>query len=104
MVAEHLECANVTEELTFFFFLTLFIYLFNFLATLGLCCCVRAFSSCFEQGLLFVAVRRLLIEVASRCGAQALGTWAPVVVACGLSSCGSWAQQLWLAGPRVQAQ
>ena len=41
----------------------LFIYLF--LAVLGLCCCARAFSSCGEQGLLFVAVRRLLIEVAS---------------------------------------
>ena len=28
----------------------------------------------------------------SCCGAQALGTWASVVVACGLSSCGSQAQ------------
>ena len=40
-----------------------FIYLF--LAALGLRCCVRAFSSCGEQGLLFVAVRGLLIAVAS---------------------------------------
>ena len=32
---------------------------------LGLCCCVWAFPSCGEQGLLFVAVRGLLIEVAS---------------------------------------
>ena len=39
-----------------------FIYLF--LAALGLRCCVRAFSSCGEQGLLFV-VCRLLIAVAS---------------------------------------
>ena len=36
-----------------------------FLATLGLHCCMWAFSSCGEWGLLFVAVRRLLIEVAS---------------------------------------
>ena len=63
-----------------------------------------AFSSCGEQGLLFVAVRGLLIVVASLCcGAQAVGTQAAVVVAlrlrsCGLralehrlSSCGTWA-------------
>ena len=36
-----------------------------FLAALGLCCCVQAFSSWGEQGLLFVAVHRLLIVVAS---------------------------------------
>ena len=36
-----------------------------FLAVLGLCCCAQAFSSCSEQGLLFVAVHGLLIAVAS---------------------------------------
>ena len=37
-----------------------------FLAVLGLRCCARAFSSCSEErGLLFDAVRRLLIAVAS---------------------------------------
>ena len=42
------------------------IYLINlFLATLGLHCCTWAFSSCSEWGLLFVAVHRLLIVVAS---------------------------------------
>ena len=41
----------------------LFIYLF--LAALGLRCCAQAFTSCGELGLLFVAVRRLLIAVAS---------------------------------------
>ena len=46
-----------------FFFFYKFIYLF--LAALGLRCCVQAFSSCGERGLLFVAVRRLLIAVAS---------------------------------------
>ena len=57
-----------------------------------------AFSSCGEQGLLLVAVRRLwagaawlLIAVASRCRAQALGARALVVAAHRLSSCGLWA-------------
>ena len=35
------------------------------MAVLGLCCCAQAFSSCNEWGLLFAAVHRLLIEVAS---------------------------------------
>ena len=35
------------------------------MAALGLRCCMRAFSSCGERGLLFVAVRGLLIAVAS---------------------------------------
>ena len=46
-----------------FFKFTFIIYLF--LAALGLHCCVRAFSSCSERGLLFAVVRRLLIAVAS---------------------------------------
>ena len=46
-----------------FLFINLFIYLF--LAVLGPRCCARAFSSCGERGLLFVAVRRLLTAVAS---------------------------------------
>ena len=45
------------------FFLIYLFYLF--LAALGLCCCVRAFSTCGERGLLFVVVRELLIAVAS---------------------------------------
>ena len=74
-----------------FFFINLFIYLF--LAALGLRCCARAFSSCSERGLLFIAVRGLLIAVASLVGtARALGVRASVVVAHGLSSCGTWAQ------------
>ena len=45
----------------------LFIHSFihSFMAALGLCCCTWAFSSCGERGLLFVAVRGLLIVVAS---------------------------------------
>ena len=38
---------------------------FYFLSVLGLHCCARAFSSCGEQGLLFVAGCGLLIAVAS---------------------------------------
>ena len=36
-----------------------------FLAALSLCCCAQALSSCGQRGLLFVAVCRLLIAVAS---------------------------------------
>ena len=42
-----------------------FFRLIFFLAALGLCCCERAFSSCVEQGLLFLAVCGPLIAVAS---------------------------------------
>ena len=41
------------------------IYLFLIFGCVGLCCCVPASSSCSEQGLLFIAVRGLLIAVAS---------------------------------------
>ena len=36
-----------------------------FVAAQCLCCCVRAFSSCSKQELLFLTVLRLLIAVAS---------------------------------------
>ena len=61
------------------------IYLFLFLAGLGLRCCMRAFSSCSEWGLLFVAVRGLLIVVASLVVEQGSRRT-------GFSSCGTWAQ------------
>ena len=49
-----------------FLFVCLFFNLFYlFLAALGLCYCMQAFSSCREQGLLFVVVLGLLIVVAS---------------------------------------
>ena len=64
---------------------------------LGLRCCARAFSSCGERGLLFVAVHGLLIAVAALVaehglqarGLQQLQHAGSVVVARGLSSCGS---------------
>ena len=51
----------------------------------GLCCCVRAFSSCGEQGLPFV-VRGLLIAVASLVAEHGLQHTGLVAVARGLSS------------------
>ena len=49
--------------ISFFKKRNLFIYLF--LAALGLRCCAQAFSSCSEWGLLFVVVHGLLVAVAS---------------------------------------
>ena len=68
------------SALSIFFFLILFIYLF--MAVLGLRFCVRAFSSCGEQGPLFIAVcgpltislvaeHRLQTRRLSNCGSQA---------------------------------
>ena len=52
-------------QVTFFFFFFLnFIYLFIY-GCVGLRCREWAFSSCGERGLLFLAVRGLLIAVAS---------------------------------------
>ena len=45
--------------------LILFLKFIHFLAAFGLRCCARAFSSCGEWGLLFIAVHGLHIAVAS---------------------------------------
>ena len=59
----------ITDLLFFFFVVVVVVVVLNlfilFLAELGLHCCARAFSSCGERGLLFVAVRGLLIAGAS---------------------------------------
>ena len=70
----------------FFFFLIVFIYSFIFLsAALGLRCCVWAFSSCQELGLLLsCAVWAFHCSGLSYCGAQALGHM-------GFSTYSSWA-------------
>ena len=47
---------------------------FFFLAALGLHCCIWAFSSCSEWGLLFIEVHGLLIAVASLVAEH--GLWA----------------------------
>ena len=49
----------------FFIFLKIYLFIYLFLAALGLRCCTWACSSCGEPGLLFVAVLGLLIAVAS---------------------------------------
>ena len=58
---------DIDDFTTFVSFLYIYIFFFLnlFLVALGLHCCTWAFSSCSERGLLFVAVRGLLIVVAS---------------------------------------
>ena len=84
-------------------FLNKFIYLFIYFWLHWVFVAAWAFTSCSEQGLLFIVVRGLLIEVASRCRAWALGVRASVVVTCGLSSCGSRAIVCRLSSSGVQA-
>ena len=55
----------IPEDLKCYLFLKINLFSYLFLAALGFRCCVRAFSRCGEQGLLFMAVRGLLIVVAS---------------------------------------
>ena len=69
----------------FFFNFYLFIYLF--LAVLGLRFCARAFSSCGKRGPLFIAVRGPLTVAASPVAEHRLQTHR-------LSSCGSRAELL----------
>ena len=63
-------------------FYYLFIYLF--LAALGLRCCVWAFSSCGERGLLFVVVHGLLLQWLLLMQSTSSRHVGSVVVACGL--------------------
>ena len=85
------------QSLFYFIFFNKFILFILFLAALGLRCCMQAFSSCSKQGLPFIAVRGLLIVVASLVaehrlqarGLQQLWHVGSVVVARGLQSAGS---------------
>ena len=65
MVAHHSNPVLDSHYFKAFFFKLIYFILFLFLALLGLCCCMRAFSSCGERGILFTAVHRLLVAVAS---------------------------------------
>ena len=58
----------------FYYFLirTFEIFIYLFLAILGLHCCLLTFSNGRRQGLLFIAVCGLLISVTSHCRAWAL--------------------------------
>ena len=79
------------STLCLYFLINLFyLFIYLFLAALGLCCCAQAFSSCGERGLLFVVVRGLLTAVASLVAEHRLQ-------AHGL-------QQLWHVGSRAQTQ
>ena len=75
----------------FFFFLNKFIYLFFFLAALGLCCCTGFLQLRWAGATLHCGVWASHCGGFSCCRAWALGAWASVVAARGLSSCGSWA-------------
>ena len=69
----------------FFFFninFTLYLFIYLFLAVLGLRFCARAFSSCGKRGPLFIAVRGPLTIAASLVAEHRLQTRR-------LSSCGS---------------
>ena len=57
---------RVRKSILYVCILNHFFFLIDlFLAASGLRCCLLAFSSCGEQGLLFIAVCGLLIVVAS---------------------------------------
>ena len=75
------------REPPFFFFNLFYLFIYLFLAVLGLRFCVRAFSSCGKWGPLFIAVRGPLTIVASLVAEHRLQ-------ARRLSSCGSRAQLL----------
>ena len=76
---------NFVFQEQFFFFFNLFIYLF--MAVLGLRFCARALSSCGKWGPLFIAVREPLTIVASLAAEHRLQTRR-------LSNCASRAQLL----------
>ena len=81
-----------------FFFLTV-LFIYSFLATLGLCCCT-GFSLAAELRLLTSVASLVAEHGLSGCGAraQSLQSTGSVVVAHGLSHCGARAQSLWHMG------
>ena len=75
----------------YFFFKFIYLFIYLFMAVLGLRFCAKAFSSCGEQGPLFIAVRRPLPLQST--GSRRAGS---VVVAHGLScstACGIFPDQ-----------
>ena len=70
-----------------FLFLNFYLFIYLFLAVLGLHFCARAFSSCGKRGPLFIAVCRPLTIAASLVAEHRLQTHR-------LSNCGSRAQLL----------
>ena len=99
-------CNKVDKVLpSLFFILNKFIYLFIylFLAALGLCCYTWAFWLRGVGATLRCGARASRCGGFSCCGARALGTQASVVVARGLSSCGSQAPERRLSSCGAQA-
>ena len=78
---------SYSRHCAFFFFLTLGLFIYLFMAVLGLRFCARAFSSCGKRGSLFITVRGSLTIAASLVVEHRLQTHR-------LSSCGSRAQLL----------
>ena len=67
-------------ELSLSLSLSFYLFIYLFLAALGLHCCTRAFSSCGELGMLFLAVHTAFhCSGISCCRAQALGVCVSVV-------------------------
>ena len=83
------------KGIPFIFIIYLFIYLF--LAVLGLRFCARAFSSCGKRGPFFIVVHGPLTITASLVAEHRLQTRR-------LSSCGSWALELRLSNCGSRAQ
>ena len=90
-----LQCGSNSIKFCFVLFLKN-IFLSLFLAVLGLCCYVLAFSSCVTGGLLFAAIEGLLIAVASLAAEHGLLSAGPVTVVFGIScsmACGIFLYQ-----------
>ena len=86
-----MECQAFKKNKFIYLFVCLFIYLFIY-GCVGSLLLLAGFLQLWRAG----ATLRCGVWAShcggfSCCGAQALGTWASVVVAHGLSSCGSWA-------------
>ena len=82
-VSENQGSKKERQSFFFFFFLNIYyLFIYLFLAVLGLRFCARAFSSCGERGPLFIAVRGPLTVAASLVAEHGLQTRR-------LSNCGS---------------
>ena len=67
-----------------FFLKIIYLFIYLFLAVLGLRFCARAFSSCSKCGLLFIAVRGPLTIAASLVAEHRLQTRGPLTIAASL--------------------
>ena len=63
----------------------MYVFVSLFLAALGLCCCMQAFSHCSERGSLHCGAQASHSGGFSCCGAQAWSSLAAVIVVHGLN-------------------